>query len=213
MIIDIIPNEQTPMLPFIENVPEWINTHKELIDAFFEFVKYKDHAIGLAANQASVDGQRCMERFFIKKDVKTKEWSIIINPKIIEYVGLKEGRVEGCLTWQRRDVIAFRYRRVKVGYYTIEGKYHEELVTKFPAHVWQHEINHLDGIPERIEVPGTVWFTDNKIQRNDVCPCGSGKKYKKCCEPYEIDDYVLPRSRAFEALRGDTPGNESKSAE
>jgi SEC-C motif-containing protein len=22
-----------------------------------------------------------------------------------------------------------------------------------------------------------------KIQRNDICPCGSGKKYKKCCDP------------------------------
>jgi hypothetical protein len=22
----------------------------------------------------------------------------------------------------------------------------------------------------------------NKIGRNDPCPCGSGKKYKKCCE-------------------------------
>jgi len=21
----------------------------------------------------------------------------------------------------------------------------------------------------------------NKVGRNDLCPCGSGKKYKKCC--------------------------------
>jgi uncharacterized protein YecA (UPF0149 family) len=25
--------------------------------------------------------------------------------------------------------------------------------------------------------------TEPKVQRNDPCPCGSGKKYKKCCEP------------------------------
>jgi tetratricopeptide (TPR) repeat protein len=25
------------------------------------------------------------------------------------------------------------------------------------------------------------WLTDKKINRNDPCPCGSGKKYKKCC--------------------------------
>lgn len=24
-------------------------------------------------------------------------------------------------------------------------------------------------------------MTNNKIKRNDPCPCGSGKKYKKCC--------------------------------
>ena len=23
---------------------------------------------------------------------------------------------------------------------------------------------------------------DGKVGRNDPCPCGSGKKYKKCCE-------------------------------
>lgn len=23
----------------------------------------------------------------------------------------------------------------------------------------------------------------NKTGRNDPCPCGSGKKFKKCCEP------------------------------
>jgi preprotein translocase subunit SecA len=22
---------------------------------------------------------------------------------------------------------------------------------------------------------------ENKIGRNDLCPCGSGRKYKKCC--------------------------------
>lgn len=25
--------------------------------------------------------------------------------------------------------------------------------------------------------------TEPKIQRNDPCPCGSGKKYKKCHDP------------------------------
>ena len=24
-------------------------------------------------------------------------------------------------------------------------------------------------------------INDNKVGRNDACPCGSGKKYKKCC--------------------------------
>ncbi len=26
-----------------------------------------------------------------------------------------------------------------------------------------------------------------KINRNDLCPCGSGKKYKKCCELKEVE--------------------------
>jgi preprotein translocase subunit SecA len=27
----------------------------------------------------------------------------------------------------------------------------------------------------------TIVINENKIGRNDPCPCGSGKKYKKCC--------------------------------
>lgn len=29
--------------------------------------------------------------------------------------------------------------------------------------------------------PETTVHTGPKIGRNDPCPCGSGKKYKKCC--------------------------------
>jgi hypothetical protein len=28
---------------------------------------------------------------------------------------------------------------------------------------------------------GTIIRTEEKVGRNDPCPCGSGKKYKKCC--------------------------------
>ena len=31
------------------------------------------------------------------------------------------------------------------------------------------------------EPPGTIVRHGPKIGRNDPCPCGSGKKYKKCC--------------------------------
>ena len=31
------------------------------------------------------------------------------------------------------------------------------------------------------ETPETVVNEDDKVGRNDPCPCGSGKKYKKCC--------------------------------
>jgi len=27
----------------------------------------------------------------------------------------------------------------------------------------------------------------NKVGRNDMCPCGSGKKYKHCCEKKRVD--------------------------
>ncbi|MBQ5673856.1 MAG: SEC-C domain-containing protein, partial [Lachnospiraceae bacterium] len=32
-----------------------------------------------------------------------------------------------------------------------------------------------------LESPEPYRRTEAKIGRNDPCPCGSGKKYKKCC--------------------------------
>ena len=39
---------------------------------------------------------------------------------------------------------------------------------------------HLGNAPKRILVQGQREGV-MKIGRNDPCPCGSGKKYKKCC--------------------------------
>jgi preprotein translocase subunit SecA len=35
--------------------------------------------------------------------------------------------------------------------------------------------------PNRTAPPATVQRKGDKVGRNDPCPCGSGKKYKKCC--------------------------------
>lgn len=40
--------------------------------------------------------------------------------------------------------------------------------------------------PEPEEVPQTPITTGPRIGRNDDCPCGSGKKYKKCCGQAEV---------------------------
>ena len=44
----------------------------------------------------------------------------------------------------------------------------------------------------------------NKIGRNDPCPCGSGKKYKKCCyqqkSDFERSDNNVPPVKISEAI-------------
>ncbi|MEZ0329133.1 MAG: preprotein translocase subunit SecA [Dissulfuribacterales bacterium] len=37
------------------------------------------------------------------------------------------------------------------------------------------------GDEQKQSKPSTVKRTEDKVGRNDPCPCGSGKKYKKCC--------------------------------
>ena len=49
----------------------------------------------------------------------------------------------------------------------------------------QHEMDHLNGkvLPDRADAKEHYELAtgDNKVGRNDPCPCGSGKKFKKCC--------------------------------
>jgi hypothetical protein len=46
-----------------------------------------------------------------------------------------------------------------------------------------------------------------EIGRNDPCPCGSGKKYKKCCGA------VKTGPRSFEVVKGDQKGIQEKISE
>ena len=45
-------------------------------------------------------------------------------------------------------------------------------------------VNPYKGTKKRIPPNGTRVNvrTSPKIGRNELCPCGSGKKYKKCCQ-------------------------------
>ena len=45
----------------------------------------------------------------------------------------------------------------------------------------QHEIDHLNGMTIHHRKVDTTIRAEKKIGRNAPCPCGSGKKYKRCC--------------------------------
>lgn len=47
---------------------------------------------------------------------------------------------------------------------------------------WINNYNQRQGLPsEEIKKLISFFKTDSDIGRNDPCPCGSGKKYKRCC--------------------------------
>lgn len=55
------------------------------------------------------------------------------------------------------------------------------LSDKFPDDGFDYEEDEDDDFDDYYEVPETFVRTEKKVGRNDPCPCGSGKKYKKCC--------------------------------
>lgn len=63
----------------------------------------------------------------------------------------------------------------------------KELESVFKENGWKYSIELQPDKPEDIadlEIllnPQKTITSERKIGRNDPCPCGSGKKYKKCC--------------------------------
>ena len=185
MIFEIIPNQQTPKVPEIEDIELFFIQNIKKLQAFKEYAYTCFNAVGLAGNQCNLDGERFMARVFALRDTEKHFWRLIIDPHIIEYVGMKEIKIEGCLTWKGRRIVAERSRAVRVSYFDEIGQsINNELHFGFEGQVWQHEINHLNGVEERVEERGFIEPKSISVGRNEPCPCNSGKKYKHCCLLY-----------------------------
>ncbi|MDX1778368.1 MAG: SEC-C metal-binding domain-containing protein, partial [Thermodesulfobacteriota bacterium] len=63
----------------------------------------------------------------------------------------------------------------------------KEVASQFEERGWKYTVELEPDKPEDITQlnlllnPPQPKIAEKKIGRNDPCPCGSGKKYKKCC--------------------------------
>lgn len=137
--------------------------------------------VGLAANQIGILLRACI----VHLHARNKPVQIInmVNPKIVDKYDLIIYKNEGCLSFPGVRLNTHRFDHVvcewtdfdtgecrKAVFYNCDDHPEEAIVI-------QHELDHLDGITffSRVAEPSV------KVGRNDPCPCGSGKKYKKCC--------------------------------
>jgi len=96
----------------------------------------KENGAALAAPQVGI-----LKRFFV---TPTK---VFINPI---WRPFKQAGVliveEGCLSFPGLFVRKRRYKSIRVAYFDMEGKIHEEQLKDFGAQVVQHESDHLNGV-------------------------------------------------------------------
>ena len=63
----------------------------------------------------------------------------------------------------------------------------KEVASIFEENGWKYTIGLEPDKPEdiadleRLLNPPKPKIAEKKVERNEPCPCGSGKKYKKCC--------------------------------
>ncbi|WP_066066853.1 YecA family protein [Neobacillus soli] len=66
------------------------------------------------------------------------------------------------------------------GCYSILGEHHPDLES-WKQEAIQREMHYRKASEQGSLIQSLPVRNENKVGRNDPCPCGSGKKYKKCC--------------------------------
>lgn len=77
---------------------------------------------------------------------RTPKPLVLINPKIVSHSLRKHTLEEGCLSVPGKYGLVKRYRTVKVRGLTLEGTPFEIEAKGLLAQIFQHEIDHLNGI-------------------------------------------------------------------
>ncbi len=99
--------------------------------------------VGIAAPQVGVNKRVILVQRF---DKSNEPFEAYINPTIAQYSILKENRKEGCLSVDGIRCEVQRPYAILVSYFTVEGVYRIEMIEGFTARIFQHEIDHLNGI-------------------------------------------------------------------
>ncbi len=101
-------------------------------------------------------------------EAATRKWAATA-----QWLGLEVGALEGGGQADETGTVEFiaRYRDAQKG---TRHTHHERAEFRRQDGTWYF----TDGHPV---APKTVVHEGGKVGRNDPCPCGSGRKYKKCC--------------------------------
>lgn len=100
--------------------------------------------VGIAAPQVGVLKNIIWVQRFDKEGFP---FEVYLNPKIVKYTDKKQDCVEGCLSIpDRSDITKTRAYAILMEYDKMDGTHHTEMIEAFTAVIFQHEIDHLNGI-------------------------------------------------------------------
>lgn len=130
----------------IENI--WEEQIQTLIDNLIVTAS-QANGVGIAAPQVGMS-----DRLFIMASRPTLRYpnapvmepTAIINPKILNHSKETVKGWEGCLSVPGIRGLVPRYQSIEVEYTSREGKLCYQKFTDFVARIFQHELDHLDGI-------------------------------------------------------------------
>ena len=111
----------------------------------WEASREHEHGVALAAVQVGQLWRLIVVRHDFE-DKENRQFGVFINPEIVKYEGEPEEDLEGCLSVKDVYGSVARYPRVKVKALNLEGRPVRLTVEGFLARVFQHEIDHTNGL-------------------------------------------------------------------
>lgn len=129
---------------------------QSMIAATLDWEANREHEFGAAL--AAVQVARLDRIVVIRDDFDDKSnlaFSVFINPEIVKAEGEPTEELEGCLSVTDIYGSVSRYPKVKVKALNLDGRPIRVTATGFLARVFQHEIDHTNGIVfvDRVENP------------------------------------------------------------
>ncbi|HSW66673.1 MAG TPA: peptide deformylase [Bacillota bacterium] len=119
----------------------------DMQDATLDWEDSREHELGVALAAIQVD--RPLRIVIIRNDFDNKgdrSFSIFINPVITKYEGEIEEDYEGCLSVPDIYGKVPRYNKVRIRALDSQGREIRITAEGFLARVFQHEIDHTNGI-------------------------------------------------------------------
>jgi peptide deformylase len=144
--------------PILRKVAKRLNVediHSEAIQKLISEIKVTvgsgEYGVGLAAPQV---GESVALSVIAIKPTPTRPNSkqfikVIINPEVVECIGDLVEKWEGCMSFGTGEPVfaqTMRHETIKVKYHDENAELHEEELSGLPAHVFQHETDHLNGV-------------------------------------------------------------------
>ncbi len=100
--------------------------------------------VGIAAPQVGILKNIIWVQRFDKEGFP---FEVYLNPRILTYSKLKQECREGCLSIpDRSDTTRTRSYAIMIDYDKMDGSHSTEMIEDFTAVIFQHEIDHLNGI-------------------------------------------------------------------
>lgn len=102
-----------------------------------------NEGVGIAAPQVGVLRRMiAVQRF----DKPGEPFEFFLNPEIIAMLGEKKQGGEGCLSVPNRYGQVMRSQQIVLRYRDVDFVEHTDTIEGFTAVIFQHEVDHLDGV-------------------------------------------------------------------